>query len=90
MPANGVCPDGFRRGFGPRGPVCFKPIKKKLKNVKGVKDVKTEYHNKVAECSIQADMGAEPLAEKLLDVLPELEIQDVTQNVIKAKYNADE
>jgi copper chaperone CopZ len=65
-------------------------IKKKLKTVKGVKNVKTSYHNKVAECSIQADMGAEPLAEKLLDALPELEILDVSQNVIKAKLNADE
>jgi copper chaperone CopZ len=65
-------------------------IKKAMKTLKGVKSVKTEYHNKIAESSIQTDMGAEALAEKILEVLPELEISDVSQNVIKATYTTDD
>ena len=62
-------------------------IKKKLKNVKQVKDVTTKYANKTALCSLQSDINAEGLAEKLVEVLKDLEITDVSQNVIKAKLS---
>jgi len=61
-------------------------IKKKLKQVKQVKDVTTKYANKTARCSIQSDVNAETLAEKLVEVLEQLEITDVSQNVIKATF----
>ncbi len=61
-------------------------IKKALKTVKQIKDVTTKYHNKIAECSIQSDVNAETLAEAIIEVMENLEIEDVTQNVIKAKY----
>jgi len=64
----------------------YTDLKKKLGELKQVKDVKTEYHNEIAECSLQSDVNAEQLAEKLVDALPELEIKDVSQNVIKAKF----
>lgn len=60
-------------------------LKKKLKAVKEVKAVTAKYSNTIATCSLQSDVNAETLAEKLIDALPELEITDVTQNVIKAK-----
>ena len=61
-------------------------LKKALKTVKQVKDVTTKYHNKNAECSLQSDVNAETLAEKLVGVMDKLEITDVSQNVIKAKF----
>jgi hypothetical protein len=66
----------------------YADLKKKLKEVKQVKDVTTNYHNQVAECSLQSDVNAEQLAEKIVEALPELEIQDVSQNVIKAKFKS--
>ncbi len=63
-------------------------LKKKLQASKNIKEVKIEFHNQTAECSLQSDLNAEKLAEKLVEALPELDIQDVTQNVIKAKFKA--
>ena len=60
-------------------------IKKAVQGVKGVEDVTAKYNNKIAKCSIQANMNAEQLAEKLVEAIEKLEISDVSQNVIKAK-----
>jgi len=71
------------------GPVTFKQyvrLKKALKAVKQVKDVSAKYHNKIAECSLQSDVNAETLAEKLMESIENLEITDVSQNVIKAAF----
>lgn len=64
----------------------YSDLKKALKEVPAVKDVKAEFHNSIAECSIQSELNAEKLAEKLADGIKGLEIEDVTQNVIKAKF----
>ena len=64
----------------------YAELKKLLLTVKQVKDVTTKYHNKNAECSLQSDVNAETLAMKLVEVMTNLEITDVTQNVIKAKF----
>ena len=64
-------------------------LKNDLKKVKAVKDVTTKFANQVAECSIQSDVTAEALAEKIVEVFINLEITDVTQNVIKAKFKAE-
>ena len=45
----------------------------------------TKYHNGIAECSLASDVNAQTLAEKLVEVIENLEITDVSQNVIKAK-----
>jgi len=59
-------------------------LKKALGKLKNVKDVKAEFANNVADCSIQTDLRAEALAEKLVEAFGDLEITDVSQNVIKA------
>lgn len=64
-------------------------LKTKLKTLKQVKDVSATFSNQVAECSLQSDARAEQLAEKLVDAMPELEITDVSQNVIKAKFKSE-
>ncbi|MCE5326690.1 MAG: hypothetical protein LLG01_09765 [Planctomycetaceae bacterium] len=66
----------------------YTQIKAKLKTVKNVKDVTAAFHNQVVECSLQSDLIAEKLAEKLADAMPELDISDVSANVIKAKFKA--
>ena len=63
-------------------------LKKKLKEIKQIKDVSNKFHNQVAEYSLQSDVNAEQLAEKLVDAVPELDIQDISQNVIKAKFTS--
>lgn len=68
----------------------YSDLRKKIAAVKAVKDVTAKFANGVAECSLQSDVNAETLAEKLLDEAPELEITDVSQNVIKAKYKPQE
>ncbi|NQU75812.1 MAG: hypothetical protein HQ546_05810 [Planctomycetes bacterium] len=60
-------------------------LKKAIKDLKQVSDVVAKYHNEIAECSLQSGVSAETLAEKLLEAFEHLEIQDVTQNVIKAR-----
>ncbi len=61
-------------------------LKKALKGIKGVKDVTVKYSNKVARCSIQADTTAEKLAERIVENIENIEVSDISQNVIKAKY----
>jgi len=61
-------------------------LKKALKTIKEVKDVTAKYSNKIAECSIESDVKAETLAEKIIEVFEAIEITDVSQNVIKAKF----
>lgn len=67
----------------------YAKLKTDLKAIKNVKDVSGTYANKVAELSIQSDITGEQLAEKLVSAFPMLEITDVTQNVIKAKFKAE-
>ncbi len=61
-------------------------LKKQLAQVKAIKDVTASYSNKIAKCSIQSDVKAEILAEKIAEAIEKLEITDVSQNVIKAKF----
>jgi len=61
----------------------YAKLKKALKTIKEVKDVTAKYSNKIAECSIQSDVNAETLAEKIIEVIDDIEITDVSQNVIK-------
>jgi hypothetical protein len=65
-------------------------IRNALKQLKNVKDVKVTFHNNNAECSIECDLTAEKLAEKVVELLSDLEITDVTQNVIKARWKQEE
>jgi copper chaperone CopZ len=64
-------------------------IEQALKKIPGIKDVNSDFHNNVAEMSMQCDANAKDLAKKIAKALPKLEITDVTQNVIKAKYKAE-
>jgi len=64
----------------------YMQLKRDLKKIKEVKDVTAKYHNKQAECSLQSSLRAEPLAEKIAEAFKNLEITDVSQNVIKAKF----
>jgi copper chaperone CopZ len=62
-------------------------LKKALTALKGVQNVKATYRNKIAEISIETEMTAEGLAEKIVTEIDEnIEIQSLTQNVIKGKY----
>lgn len=63
----------------------YMEIKRALKTIKQVKDVTTKYHDRQADCSIESSLRAETLAEKIAEALKDLEITDVSQNVIKAK-----
>ena len=67
----------------------YTALKEALKTIKQVKDVTAKYHNKVAECSLESDVNAETLAEKIVEVIKNLEITDVSQNVIKAKLQQE-
>jgi len=60
-------------------------LKKALAEIKQVKDVTATYSNRIARCSIQSDVKAEILAEKIVEKVENIEITDVSQNVIKAK-----
>lgn len=61
-------------------------IKKALKKIDEVKDVTARFSNGIADCSIESSVKAETLAEKIVEVLEQLEITDVSQNVIRAKW----
>jgi len=61
-------------------------LKKAIGEVKEVKDVSATFSNRIAKCSIQSDVRAEVLAEKLVEKIEDLEINDVSQNVIKANW----
>jgi hypothetical protein len=68
----------------------YTKLKAALKTVKEVKDIgAATYHNSIAEIPIQSEANAEKLAEKLSEALKQLEITDVTANVIKAKYKGE-
>ena len=64
----------------------YTKLKKALGELKNVKSVNTTFSNGIAECRIQSDVNAEGLAEKMVEAMPDLDITDVTQNVIKAKF----
>jgi hypothetical protein len=64
----------------------YQAVKKALKEIKQIKDVTTEFHNNNVEASIQSDVNAEKLAEIIVDAVKGLDIEDVSANVIKAKY----
>lgn len=67
----------------------YTKLKAGLKAIKEVKDITADFHNNVADISIQSDAGAERLAEKIAVAMPQVEISDVTNSVIKAKYKSD-
>jgi len=65
-------------------------LKKALEGLKEVKDVaNANYHNRIVECSLQSEVNAETLAVKIVETIGDLEITDVSQNVIKARFPAD-
>lgn len=64
-------------------------LKKALQGLKEVKDVKAEFANNIADVSIQSDVNAEKLAEKIVDAMNSIDISDVSANVIKAKFKGD-
>jgi len=64
----------------------YTALKKKLKEIKQVKDLSAKFANQVVECSLQSDVNAETLAEKIAEAISELEVTDVSQNVIKAQF----
>ena len=65
----------------------YAKLKKALKEIKGISDVRAKYANKNANISIEADMNAETLAEKIVEAMEDkLDITDVSQNVIKAEF----
>ncbi len=67
----------------------YTSLKKQLEAVKEISQVNGRFHNQVAELSLQAQLTAEVLAEKLVEAVGQLEITDVSQNVIKAKYSGE-
>jgi hypothetical protein len=60
-------------------------LKKDLQKLPHVKDITTRYNKPMANCSIQSDTNAETLAEQIITQFDNIEIIDVSQNVIKAK-----
>ena len=66
----------------------YTDLKKQLKeNVKEITEANGPFHNQVAELSLQSNVTAAVLAEKLSAAMGKtLEIMDVSENVIKAKY----
>jgi len=64
----------------------YTALKKKLKEIKQVKDLNAKFANQIVECSLQSDVNAETLAEKIAEAITELEVTDVSQNVIKAQF----
>jgi hypothetical protein len=68
----------------------YTQLKKALTEIASISDVTANFSNGVAECSLQSELRAEPLAEKIVEMLENLEITDVTQNVIKAQFAAAE
>lgn len=60
-------------------------LKKALLEIKQVKEASGRFHNGVAEFSIQSDVGAEKLAEKIIEVIENVEITDVSKNVVKGE-----
>lgn len=67
----------------------FVKLKKKLPDVKGIKEISGKFHAKTCMFSIESEVKAETLAEWIMEAMPECEITDVSQNVIKAKYKPE-
>lgn len=64
-------------------------IKDALKKIHEIKDVSYVFNNKIATYSIQAEVGAQPLAEIITKTLGDLlDITDVSANTIKATFSA--
>ena len=63
----------------------YTDLKRRLGTLPQIKQVNGRFANQTAELSIQADSTAEVLAEKIAQALSDLEITDVSANVIKAK-----
>ena len=63
----------------------YAKLKKALGKIKAIKSITGTYSNKIARLSIQSNTRAEKLAEKIVEEMEELEISDVSQNVIKGK-----
>ncbi|MGC9454608.1 MAG: hypothetical protein ACP5HU_07060 [Phycisphaerae bacterium] len=68
--------------------VQIKGMLEEMEDVSSVANV--NYHNQIVECSLQSRVTAEQLAVKMVETMGELEITDVSQNVIKARYAAGE
>ena len=65
----------------------YAQLKKALGKIDKISGVSGNYHNKVGKFSLQSETTAEKLAEKLVEELEDvLDISDVSQNVIKARY----
>jgi len=62
-------------------------LEEALKKVKEITQVSTEFHNGIADCTIEASGHAKDLAKIIAKAIKNLEITDVSQNVIKAKWN---
>lgn len=60
-------------------------LKKALKELKEIQEVNGEFANNTSELRIQTTLTGEKLAEKLADAIPDLDITDVSGNVIKGK-----
>ncbi len=57
----------------------YSDLKKQLATVKQIKEVNGPFHNQVAELSLQSDLTAEKLAEKLADGRASTGITDVSR-----------
>ena len=68
----------------------YTQLKKALNTLPSVKGVNATYSNRIAEISIETDLTAEKLAEKIIEVVEDLEIEDLKQNVIKGKLTGAE
>ena len=66
----------------------YSDLKKRLATIGQIKQVGGNFANQTAMLSLQAEMGAEKLAEKISEQLPDVEITDISANVIKAKMTA--
>lgn len=65
----------------------FSDIRRRLTDLREVKEVTGTFANRTAELSLQTDTPALPLAEAISMQMEEIEITDVSQNVIKARLN---
>lgn len=68
----------------------YSDLKKRLGAIPQIKQVNGRFANQTAELSLAAEVGAEVLAEKISEQLSDVEITDVSANVIKAKMAASE
>lgn len=67
----------------------FAELKENLKQIKDVKGVSGEIHSNVARLSIQTNMRAEELAEKIRQTIEYLDVMETSPNVIKSQYKID-